>query len=281
MTDVAPQAETEPLDPFRYIDVEKTIAEFGYDPRELNKFSKKKTLFICQQCNCVVAKRFVDGIKGKYCSDCRFFRIVELNKNRPLTPEHKEKMQAGRRANPIGYKWTEESKKKVSKSLKKTFSERPELKENISKRNKKRIFSKETLEKMSINRKGKRTGKEHPRYGVSAAHGKGAWYVRKDGSKVWMRSGWEIKFAEYLDRLNKEWQYEPKRFAITYFSDLHKKVKEGTYGPDFFVDNSWYEIKGNWRDDAKPKFEAFKEQYPNERITLLMKPELLALGIEL
>ena len=57
--------------------------------------------------------------------------------------------------------------------------------------------------------------------------------------------------------------------------------KEGTYRPDFLLvaDDSYWEVKGYWRDDAKAKYEAFLEQYPEIKIELLMKQELHNYGI--
>jgi hypothetical protein len=126
-----------------------------------------------------------------------------------------------------------------------------------------------------------RTGESNPRYGKPAPKVTGAWYTKKDGSKVWMRSSWEIKFATLLDQKGKRWEYEPSCFPVTFVSVRKEgETLNGTYTPDFFVEGEWFEVKGFWRDDAKPKFEAFKAQYPDEKITLLMKPELLALGID-
>lgn len=106
-------------------------------------------------------------------------------------------------------------------------------------------------------------------------HGKGAWYICKDGSRVWMRSSWEIKFAKYLDDGNVNWLYEPKTFPIKY------NDKEGTYTPDFYKidEDIYYEIKGWWRDDAKLKYEAFCQQYPKIQIVLLQKSDLIGLKI--
>lgn len=94
-----------------------------------------------------------------------------------------------------------------------------------------------------------------------------------------MRSSWEIKVAEYLDGQGIDWEYEHKAYPITY--TYEGEFKEGTYRPDFyFVKNgSYWEVKGYWRDDAKAKYEAFVQQYPDIHIKLLMKQELHSHGI--
>lgn len=96
-----------------------------------------------------------------------------------------------------------------------------------------------------------------------------------------MRSSWEIKIAKYLDSKDYIWFYEPNAFPITYlFNNIYK---EGTFNPDFYIQNlnEYWEIKGWWRDDAKPKFDAFVEQYKNLKIVLLMENNIKELNIKL
>ena len=111
---------------------------------------------------------------------------------------------------------------------------------------------------------GKR-GKLAPMYGKIAKHGKGQYY-----KKSYMRSSWEVGFAKYCIINHIKYKYEPKAFEIIYKYEGDKK--EGTYRPDFYLPetNEYIEIKGYWRDDAKIKFDAFKKQYPNINIKILM-----------
>jgi len=92
-------------------------------------------------------------------------------------------------------------------------------------------------------------------------HGRGSYY-----KNVWMRSGYEIKYAKYLDKKGIKWLYESKTFDLG----------DTTYTPDFYLPKTkeYIEIKGWWRDDAKKKFELFKKMYPNIKITILDKLEL-------
>ncbi|MBU0580767.1 MAG: hypothetical protein KKA19_06290 [Candidatus Margulisbacteria bacterium] len=111
-----------------------------------------------------------------------------------------------------------------------------------------------------------RKGKLHWAFGRNVIHGKGAYY-----KNIWMRSSYEIAFAKYLDKVGIKWLYEPKAFDLG----------NTTYRPDFYIPkfNSFYEIKGYWRDDAKMKFELFKKLYPTHKIIILEKQDLIDLKI--
>lgn len=105
-------------------------------------------------------------------------------------------------------------------------------------------------------------GKKNPGYG-KCRHGKGVWYNKSDGARVFLRSSYELAFAKYLDSYNATWLYEPQAFPINYtFKGIEK---EGTYRPDFYLPSTdtWIEVKGWWRDDARAKFDAFCAQYPD------------------
>lgn len=109
-------------------------------------------------------------------------------------------------------------------------------------------------------------GKNNPRFGKIAKHGKGQYY-----KNIYMRSSYEIAYAKYLDKNNIKWLYESKTFNL----------ENCTYTPDFYLSklDKYVEIKGWWRDKAKTKFNSFKKQYPKIKIDLLMKPELKELGV--
>jgi len=105
------------------------------------------------------------------------------------------------------------------------------------------------------------SGKNHYMFGKIAHHGKCGTY-----KGIWMRSSYELNFAIWLDKQNIKWLYESKTF------DLGKT----TYTPDFYLPefNLYIEVKGWWRDDAKYKFNLFKQIYCGERIKVLEKEEL-------
>lgn len=88
-------------------------------------------------------------------------------------------------------------------------------------------------------------------------HGRGiGGYV--DG--IWLRSRWEILFAEDLNEAGMAWLYEPKRFQLACGK---------SYTPDFLLDGVWVEIKGYWTATAREKFTAFLTEHPEEKIIVL------------
>ena len=110
------------------------------------------------------------------------------------------------------------------------------------------------------------SGRNSPSFGKKASHGKGSYY-----KNIYMRSSYEINYAKWLDKKGIKWQYESKVFDLGIC----------TYTPDFYLleTDTYIEIKGWWRDKSKYKFELFKQIYPQERISILTKLELHALGV--
>ena len=117
-------------------------------------------------------------------------------------------------------------------------------------------------------------GKNNPRYGKKAAHGKGSHYKQS-----YMRSTWELAYAKHCIKNHIKYRYEPKAFEIVY--KYNSKKKEGTYRLNFYLleTNEYIEVKGYWRDDAKVKFNAFKRQYKDIKIKVLKHKELKKKGI--
>ena len=133
--------------------------------------------------------------------------------------------------------------------------------------NKMRIVSLKTRLKISISHKKlKLTGKRCHMFGKPPTHGK-----RMKYKGIWMRSTWEVKYAKYLDRRGTKWLYESKTFDLG----------EVSYTPDFYLPeiNTYIEIKGYWRDDAKLKFDLFKSKYSGINIQILNKLNLQSLKI--
>lgn len=94
-------------------------------------------------------------------------------------------------------------------------------------------------------------------------------YMNKQ-KEVILRSSYELAYAKWLDSRGINWEYEP-----------HFKLSNGSnYFPDFKLeDGTIVEIKGYFREDAKIKWQMFKEEYPNLKKSLLMKKELRELGV--
>ena len=271
------------------IDEDKTKELFGYYAKDLAKFSHKKIAVICDRCKEMRIISKVAAVRSKMCALCQ--RRIQAKKMA--------------RENRIGRKHSKETKEKIRQahlSLNRCGSASPSYgivrsiahRNKIAEANRNRIWKSSSRAKMSASRKGKkastatrqkmglsRTGKRNPNYGKRAAHGKGKWYQRTNGNKIWLRSSWEEKTAIYLDMHELNWQYEPKAFPITY--KFNETTKEGTYRPDFCIQlnskNVYWEVKGYWRDDAWVKFEAFREQYPDIEIKLMDKEELTKMSI--
>lgn len=110
------------------------------------------------------------------------------------------------------------------------------------------------------------------------------WYDSLDGSRYYLKSSWETKYAKYLDMLLKgkaikSWEYEPDTF---WFENIKRGVR--SYTPDFkieFKDGSieYHEVKG-WLDDkSKTKLKRMKKYHPEVKMVLIMKNELKSMGI--
>ncbi len=103
-------------------------------------------------------------------------------------------------------------------------------------------------------------------------HGKGAWVVRGSGDgPIFMRSRWEVHFADWLCGQGKDWVYEADTFVLP----------DGrAYTPDFLSDGVYYEIKGWMSAEDEEKIAAFRSAFPGHTLRVLRKPDLQALGIE-
>lgn len=88
---------------------------------------------------------------------------------------------------------------------------------------------------------------------------------------IYMRSGWEVKYAKWLDSKNIKWEYEKETF----------KLKETTYTPDFYLpeQNIYVEIKGFMHIDAYFKIKEFILNNPNIRYLLMTKEDLKKEGV--
>jgi len=83
-----------------------------------------------------------------------------------------------------------------------------------------------------------------------------------------MRSGWEIKVADYLTNNNYDWYYEHKWL----------KIGDEYYIPDFYLptENKYIEVKGWKTDKTMYKYNKAKAMY---NIELWDYHKLIELGI--
>lgn len=222
------------------IERQKTIAEFGYDPVYLKFNSEYLIVAVCTQCKHERTTKYRNARLHSLCLACS-------NKNNSVESAtiRSYKLKAYFQGNPgtrLGIKHTQATRDK----LKKTKQERRHL----------------------------HIGKNAPGYGLRQTHG-----LRQQYNGVLFRSTWEVAVARHLDTAGIMWQFEPTAFPITYIWE--GVLCEGTYRPDFYlpeVDTYW-EVKGWWRGDAYVKYTAFREQYPQLAIRLLMFDDLTKEGI--
>lgn len=100
--------------------------------------------------------------------------------------------------------------------------------------------------------------------------GKTSIYETPSQGKVTMRSGWEVKTADYLTRLGYIWLYEPKAFKLS---------KTTSYTPDFYIpsDDVYIEVKGRLCEKSLEKINLFRNKGYN--LLLWNGEELLKRGI--
>jgi hypothetical protein len=74
--------------------------------------------------------------------------------------------------------------------------------------------------------------------GLHGQWGNGSYYNSPNQGSVWMRSGWEVKTADYLTEHGLDWYYEKGWIEIS--EDMH-------YLPDFYLPECdlYVEVKGN------------------------------------
>ena len=123
--------------------------------------------------------------------------------------------------------------------------------------------TKETKEKMS------RAFSNGRKMGYNHHWGKGSYYDTPSQGRKWMRSGWEVKVANYLTDNAVDWYYEYEWLEIN----------DGTrYLPDFFVpkENLYIEVKGRKKSVDMYKLELAMKKY---KIELWDGEELLKRGI--
>lgn len=98
-------------------------------------------------------------------------------------------------------------------------------------------------------------------------------YHQLSGSKVILKSTWEVAFATWCDKLKIKWQYEPKRFFVG------KGAWRGqTYCPDFWLPQLgvYVEIKGWLEKRQEAKYTKFHEMYPKVQVIMIREASDLA-----
>lgn len=221
-----------------YVDVQETIATFGYDPRQLSKGSCHYVVATCSRC----------GKERRIAMQC-----AETNPN----------------CQPCSRR-TDEARKLQSERSKVAYVRygHPMKGRNLSEQTRKNMMG----SRPSVQ------GKNNPSYGKPPTHPKRRLYSRQDENPLWMRSSYEIVMAEYLDFSGITWEYEARAFPVNYILDGKQKqgtYSPDFYLPEI---DRYIEVKGWWRKIAKAKFAAFREQYPYIEIEVWMEKELQLVG---
>mgnify|MGYP000002528174 FL=1 len=270
------------MDITNHINVDRTLKELGVDIFKLKPNSEKRVFKICEICKKEELKkyRYIATFKQTKCINCSNILNGRNNKDK-ISATNKKYFET--HAHPrLGVKHTDEARRKIVENRKPyTISEETRKKLSLASkgRNLGKKHTPEAIEKMRQKAiKNARRGSDCNFYGKTY-YAKVVEYQRKDGKTIKLKSNWEVKFAQYLDSNNINWEYEKQPFPITY--EYEGKIKNGTYIPDFFLDNEVIEVKGYWHKDARVKFDTFKIQYPEIKIRLLEKKELRELGISI
>lgn len=113
-------------------------------------------------------------------------------------------------------------------------------------------------------------GEGNHRYGKERGHGQGAWVVLNGNDLIYMRSRWEVFFADWLCQQGKVWVYEPQAFTL---------LNGSVYTPDFLSEEVYYEVKGWYNQGDKEKIEGFHAAYPDLTLKIIDKTALKELGM--
>ncbi len=192
-----------------------------------------------------------------------------------LTEDHKRKISEAKMGTVVP--------ESVRKRIAKTLSNNEEVVNRLKKINTNRIgkpLSESAKIKLSKFHLGKTLTKEHRRK-LSLAHkpngfGRRKWSYEGKNGIIPMRSKWEVRVANYLDKNDYDWKYEIQTFDLEY----------STYTPDFFIMEGdkivkVIEVKGWLRDKDALKIERFIETYPEIPHELWLAEELVSRGISI
>lgn len=232
------------------VEVMETIATYGYDPRFLKP--KSAALLICRcsgGCGLRITRSRAKTHENVKCQSC-------INKGRGPWTESRRIFHSA-----MMKSWISERGGSPWKGKKPT----PETRAKMSESAKKRVRPKSKLKRPA-------QWKPHKGRGLRFLY-------QTESLKFWVRSSWERALIDFLNEKSLEFQYEPKKFIVTYIEDGVKK--SSFYTPDFYIPSlsMWWEVKGRWTNIAKLKYEAFLEQYPEEKIRVLYERDLLDMGV--
>lgn len=222
--------------------------------RENAKSTRKLYKTSCDHCNGDTGYKRKTKIKSNLCRIC--FNKT-FHKNKKVSIKTRNKMsESQKKRDPLTRKKiesTEKIRKKLSKSQK-------EYCHRFGNQFAGKKHKEETKALLSF----KNTGKE-PKW-----KGRIFNYNGPNGT-IKMRSSYELAYANWLDEQNIGWIYEPS-FILS---------NGKTFSPDFQLSSGdIIEIKGFWTKIGHEKWNMFVQDYPDLNKKVLMKSDLMKLGLE-
>lgn len=259
-----------------HILVRETIEKFGTDPRLLKPSSERLVVVQCSACGEHLDRKFRGAVKLRMCLTCsNRIRARETVAARALAL--REHYASGAKHPRQGVQHTEEARAKISASRKGwKFSLSIEARRRAAEQCMARLNTPE-MKARTAALNSARVGPLSPSYGKPPAHTKKVWHTKPNGQRVCFRSTWEAAFADWMDRRGIEWEYEAEVFPVKYMDE--EVERDGTYRPDFTIGDTLFEVKGRWTRGGLAKFEAFRTQYPDRKITLVDREMLNDLGV--
>lgn len=225
-----------------------------YDLKSKIKFSRKYRFFMhCLSCNEKFETYMGKEKKKKNKFQCQSCAIS----NEWKSNEYKEKHVSA----IVKTKSTKESKKKHSEAQIKKWNNPVHRKKMLDSQN---LLRKTPEWRKKVSEGLKKRWREDPPKCKSRKY-----IIKSNKGHIVLRSSYEREFVRYLDENNIDWQYEPKSFILETYENR-------VLIPDFFLTkyNVWVEIKGYFWHDAKEKWDAFCNEYPNLKKIILFKNDL-------
>jgi hypothetical protein len=220
-------------------------------------------------------KKMSERMIGKYAGDLNPAKRPEVRAklHKPKTEEHKRKISESSKgkSGKKGWHHTEETKQRISETHKGELNGMYG-RSGVDAPNYGKPMSDETKRKLSLSHIGLNTGKDHYMYGKpsppKSGRGKGSYFDLQDGSKVWLKSTYETRFAIALTKLGILWEYEIQSFELDCISPYH---------PDFYLPeyNLWIEVKGYLNDKAREKLNQFVIKYPKEKLRMIYEEDII------